>query len=71
MTHAKILGHDDVAKRTEAAIVRATKILMDIRQQEGDMFEQVKQSRHLTNAGDFLAAELKWWGFDAERGARA
>lgn len=63
----KILTCDDVAKSVERAIVRCMRVLMDVRQTEGYLYEDVRGSRFVTNAGDLLAAELAAWGFKADR----
>jgi hypothetical protein len=63
----RVLTQDEVAKRVEYAITRCLKVLMDIRQVEGFLYEDIRGSRFITNAGDFLAAELNEWGFEAER----
>lgn len=64
----RVLTTDEVAKRVERAVVRCVKVLMDIRQVEGYLYEDVRASRFVTNAGDILAAELAVWGFKPERG---
>lgn len=56
------LTEHDVADRLDRAAVRTLRILMDVRQQPGDLYEQVRASRYLTNSLSALMAELALWG---------
>ena len=58
----KLLTADDVARRLDRAVVRVLRIMMDTRQQEGDLYNDVRHSRYLGSL-DALAYELvAEWG---------
>lgn len=58
------LTADDVAERLDRAAVRVLRILLDVRQADGDLCVEVKGSRYLTNSLAWLAAELAAWGVE-------
>ncbi len=59
------LTEHDVAERLSRAADRLLRILMDVRQAEGDLFEDVKRSRYLPGGLlEGLAAELQAWGVE-------
>ena len=61
------LTADDVAERLDKAAERVLHILMDTRQQEGDLYEQVRGSRYLKGALELLAGELAVWEVTPKR----
>lgn len=56
------LTEHDVAERISHAADRLLRILMDIRQQEGDLFKDVRTSRYLPGGElQMLHEELRLW----------
>lgn len=63
LSTADPLTEHDVAERLTHSAERTLRILMDVRQTEGDLFEDVKHSRYLLGGLlEALAAELQTWG---------
>lgn len=58
---AEPLTADDVAERLSHAMLRCWKILMDVRQAEGTLFEDVKHSRYFNVMPYQLIEELELW----------
>lgn len=56
------LTEHDIAERLCHSAMRTLKILMDVRQHEGDLFTDVKQSRYMNGTLELLAEELQRWG---------
>lgn len=64
----KTLTPDDVAKKLETAALRVWRIMLDLRQAEGDLYEQVRDNRYLTTGVlQGLLAELLAWEINPTR----
>lgn len=67
LSTAEPLTEHDVAERLSHAAERTLRILMDVRQTEGDLYEDVKHSRYLLGGLlEALAAELQTWGIEPQ-----
>lgn len=53
------LTADDVAERLDKALVRVLRIMLDVRQTEGNLLADVRKSRYLTNSINAVAYELQ------------
>jgi hypothetical protein len=55
------LTEHDVAERIDRAAMRLLRMLGDVREADGDLFDDVRRSRYHSNALDLLAEEIALW----------
>jgi hypothetical protein len=55
------LTEHDIAARIDKAALRLINILMDIRQQEGDLWHDVRRSRYMSGVLGMLGEEIAIW----------